>query len=49
MVIEVVYVAGFEPSANRLPIVIFLSARTFKPGGISVIKRSIPSPEIPLY
>jgi hypothetical protein len=39
MVIEVV-VAGFEPSAQSITnFVNFLSARTFKPGGISVIKR----------
>ena len=45
MVIEVVYVAGFEPSAQSITnFVNFLSARTFKPGGISVIKRSIASP-----
>ena len=45
MVIEVVYVAGFEPSAQSITnFVNFLTARTFKPGGISVIKRSIASP-----
>ncbi len=45
MVIEVVYVAGFEPSAQSITnFVNFLTARTFKPGGISVIKRAITSP-----
>ena len=44
MVIEVVYVAGFEPSAQSITnFVNFLTERTFKPGGISVIKRSIAS------
>ena len=45
MVIEVVYVAGFEPSAQSITnFVNFLTARTYKPVGISVIKRSIASP-----
>jgi hypothetical protein len=45
MVIEVVYVAGFEPSSTAINnFVSFLTARTYKPNGISVIKRSIPSP-----
>jgi len=45
MVIEVVYVAGFEPSSTAITnFVNFLTARTYKPNGISVIKRSIPSP-----
>lgn len=45
MVIEVVYVAGFEPSNTAINnFVNFLTARTYKPDGISVIKRSIPSP-----
>lgn len=45
MVIEVVYVDGFEPSAAAITnFVSFIAARTFKPGGITVIKRSIPSP-----
>jgi hypothetical protein len=44
-VIEVVYVVGFEPTASAISnLVVFLEARTFKPGGISVIKRAIPSP-----
>ncbi|MFV5695391.1 membrane metalloprotease [Flavobacterium sp. LB3P122] len=45
MVIEVVYVAGFEPSSTAINnFVNFLTARTYKPNGINVIKRSIPSP-----
>ncbi|MDR7211886.1 membrane metalloprotease [Flavobacterium piscis] len=45
MVIEVVYVAGFEPSSTAINnLVNFLTARTYKPNGINVIKRSIPSP-----
>jgi hypothetical protein len=45
MVIEVVYVAGFEPSSTAINnFVAFLESRTYKPNGISVIKRSIPSP-----
>jgi hypothetical protein len=45
MVIEVVYVAGFEPSSTAISnFVAFLESRTYKPNGISVIKRSIPSP-----
>lgn len=45
MVIEVVYVDGFEPSSTAINnFVNFLTARTYKPSGISVIKRSISSP-----
>ena len=45
LVIEVVYVNGFEPSAAAITnFVNFLSARTFKPAGITVVKRGIPSP-----
>lgn len=45
MVIEVVYVEGFEPSATSINnLVDFLTARTYKPSGIHIIKRSIPSP-----
>ncbi|HEY6143835.1 MAG TPA: membrane metalloprotease [Flavobacterium sp.] len=45
MVIEVVYVDGFEPSAAAITnFVSFIEARTYKPGGITVLKRSIPSP-----
>lgn len=45
MVVEVVYVNGFEPSPQAITnFVAFLTARTYKPGGINVVKRSIPSP-----
>lgn len=45
MVIELVYVNGFEPSATAVNnMVSFLQARTYKPGGITVQKRAIPSP-----
>jgi predicted Zn-dependent protease len=45
MVIELVYVDGFEPSTAAISnFVSFIEARTYKPNGISVIKRSIPSP-----
>ncbi|RDI55018.1 zinc metalloprotease [Flavobacterium glaciei] len=50
MVVEVVFVAGFEPSSTTINnFVNFLKARTNKPNGISVIKRSIPSPGISPY
>lgn len=45
MVVEVVYVQGFEPSASAINnFVSFLNARTYKPGGITVVKRAIASP-----
>ncbi|WP_308990506.1 membrane metalloprotease [Mariniflexile litorale] len=45
MVIELVYVEGFEPSQNSISnFVNFLNSRTFKPNGITVEKRAIPSP-----
>lgn len=45
IVIEVVYVTGFEPSSTAINnFVSFLTARTNKPEGISVVKRAIPSP-----
>lgn len=45
MVVEVVYVQGFEPSASAISnFVSFLNARTYKPGGITVVKRAIASP-----
>ncbi|MFV7235683.1 MULTISPECIES: membrane metalloprotease [Flavobacterium] len=45
MVIEVVYVVGFEPSATAINnFVSFLDTRTYKPNGISIVKRAIPSP-----
>ena len=45
MVIEIVYVAGFEPSSTAINnFVNFLTSRTYKPNGITVIKRSITTP-----
>ncbi|MFV8376192.1 membrane metalloprotease [Flavobacterium sp. LB1P62] len=44
MVIEIVYVQGFEPSTTAITnLVSFLNARTYKPNGISIVKRAIPS------
>jgi hypothetical protein len=47
MVIELVYVQGFEPSATVI-ILFLLNARSNKPGGITVV-RSIASPGKLLY
>lgn len=45
MVIELVYVEGFEPNQNTVNnFVSFLQDRTFKPNGITVEKRAIASP-----
>lgn len=45
MAIELVYVEGFEPSQTAVDnFISFLTNRTFKPNGITVAKRSIPSP-----
>lgn len=45
MLIELVYVEGFEPSAAAIDnLVSFLDSRLYKSGGISVEKRVIPSP-----
>lgn len=45
IVIELVYVEGFEPNQNTINNFIkFLNARTFKPNGIIVEKRAIASP-----
>jgi hypothetical protein len=45
MVIELVYVQGFEPSAAAVTnFISFLEARTYKPSGITVVKRGIASP-----
>ena len=45
MVVEVVYVDGFEPSTAAITnFVSFITARTYKPNGINIIKRAIPSP-----
>lgn len=42
MIVEVVYVEGFEPSATAINnFVSFLNARTYKPNGISIVKRAI--------
>lgn len=45
MVIELVYVEGFEPTQSSINnFVRFLETRTFKPNGITVEKRAIASP-----
>lgn len=50
MVIELVYVTGFEPSAAAINnLVAFIEARTFKPGGVTVLKKEIPSPAKSMY
>lgn len=50
IILEVVYVEGFEPSTIALNnLVAFLSARTHKPNGIVVEKRSIVSPQNTAY
>jgi hypothetical protein len=50
IVIELVYVQGFEPTQATINnFVSFLQARTFKPNGIIVEKRAIPSPGIEIY
>ncbi|WP_298236817.1 membrane metalloprotease [uncultured Algibacter sp.] len=50
IVIELVYVQGFEPSQNTINnFVSFLQARTFKPNGITVEKREVPSPGVEIY
>jgi hypothetical protein len=44
MIVEVVYVDGFEPSTTAIAnFVSFLGVRTYKPNGIAIIKRAIPS------
>jgi hypothetical protein len=44
MVVEVVYVQGFEPSAKSISdFESFLNERTFKPAGITIVKRAIAS------
>jgi hypothetical protein len=43
MVIELVYVQGFEPSATAINnLFLFLNARSNKPGGITVVKGRLP-------
>lgn len=45
LVLEVVYVEGYQPTAAALNnLVAFLNQRLHKPGGITVVQRSIPSP-----
>lgn len=45
MVIEIVYVQGFEPTQNTINnLKSFLEARTFKPNGITIEERAITSP-----
>jgi hypothetical protein len=45
MVIELVYVEGYEPTQNAIDnFVSFLNNRSYKPNGITVEKREIPSP-----
>jgi len=50
MVVELVYVQGFEPSQASIDnFVSFLENRTFKPNGITVEKREISSPGVSPY
>lgn len=50
MVVEVVYVEGFQPTQTAINnFKSFLESRTNKPGGIFVETRSIPSPGITSY
>lgn len=50
LVVEVVYVEGFEPSQTAISnFVSFLENRTFKPNGITVQKRAITSPGLAPY
>jgi predicted Zn-dependent protease/preprotein translocase subunit SecG len=50
MVVEIVYVEGFEPTAIAVnDFVSFLNARTNKSQGISVVKRAIASPGKSIY
>ena len=45
MIIELVYVEGFEPTQNAVDnLTSFINERTYKPNGITIEKRSIPSP-----
>lgn len=44
MIVEMVYVTGSEPSATAINnFVAFLNARTYKPNGITFVKKAIPS------
>ena len=50
LVIEIVSVDGFEPTSAAVDnLVSFLNERTFKPNGIQVESRSIPSPQNSTY
>lgn len=50
MVVEIVYVEGFQPTTTAINnFVSFLNQRTFKPNGITVQQRSIPSPNLGTY
>ncbi|OIQ21907.1 membrane metalloprotease [Lacinutrix sp. MedPE-SW] len=50
LVIELIYVEGFEPTQQAVNnIVAFFNERTYKPNGITVQKRSIPSPGLSPY
>jgi hypothetical protein len=50
MVIELVYVAGHQPTQTAINnFVSFINSRTYKPGGVTVESRSIPSPGITTY
>ena len=50
MVVEVVYVEGYQPTQSAITnFVLFLDSRSYKPGGIFVETRSIPSPGITSY
>ena len=50
MVIEIVYVEGLQPTQTAINnFVSFINARTYKPDGVVVESRSIPSPGISTY
>lgn len=50
LVIELVYVEGYKPTLTAInSFVSFIESRTYKPGGITVDWRSIPSPGITTY
>lgn len=50
MVIEIVYVEGFEPTQNAINnFKSFLENRTFKPNGITIVKKAIASPNKAKY
>ena len=50
LLVELVYVEGFEPTQTAVnDFISFLEERTFKPGGITVEARSIPSPGLSPY